>query len=479
MNMKTVHKRNLLIAAIVLLTLNQSQMSAQRSLTIDDCRRMALESSKSAAIASLTEQKTNYESKAYFSNFLPRFSATGMYLLTNSTMNSRIDEAYLPTVVPDLTTGNLQPNVVSLPDGSPLMRDGSTVFREYAWFPGMDINLSMNHTWLAGIQAEQPIFAGGKILAAWRMSQTGKEIARLNVALTRAEVIVQADEAFYQHLKAIESKKAAVAFQNAVEELLSNVNAAVEAGMKLRNDALKVQVQYNRAKLLNRRADNAIRLSRMNLCRLTGLPPETELTITENEQTSPALLSPSIDISARPEYSILEKQIELKNRQINLVRSDFLPSAGIVANYGYLNGFELNGAPIFKQSSFSALFTLKIPVFHWGEGLNKTRAAKAERNAMQMQRDDLTEKMQLEARQALDRVEESRLEIEMTEKALEQAAENMDTSRRQYEKGMETLAGYLEAQTLWQQAWLENIEANINLRLNETYYKKATGTLEF
>jgi len=55
----------------------------------------------------------------------------------------------------------------------------------------------------------------------------------------------------------------------------------------------------------------------------------------------------------------------------------------------------------------------------------------------------------------------------------------MDTSRRQYEKGMETLAGYLEAQTLWQQAWLENIEANINLRLNETYYKKATGTLEF
>jgi hypothetical protein len=42
---------------------------------------------------------------------------------------------------------------------------------------------------------------------------------------------------------------------------------------------------------------------------------------------------------------------------------------------------------------------------------------------------------------------------------------------------METLADYLEAQTLWQQAWLTLIESKIARRLHETYYRKATGKL--
>jgi outer membrane protein TolC len=85
--------------------------------------------------------------------------------------------------------------------------------------------------------------------------------------------------------------------------------------------------------------------------------------------------------------------------------------------------------------------------------------------------------MDLEVQQARDRLSESQLEVEMNTLALEQAEENLKTTRNQYEVGMESLADYLEAQTLWQQASLTLLESKIALRLNETYYLKATGKL--
>ncbi|MDR1781078.1 MAG: TolC family protein [Tannerella sp.] len=456
-------------------------ISAQQVYTLEQCRQMALGNNKSAAIAAAKEQKTGYDAKAYYANFFPKITASGMYLYTNSGTNYTLKGNYLPTFTPDLSTGQLQPNLLTMPDGTPITgADGSPVFREYAYFPDMSLDVKMNGTYFAGIRAEQPLYAGGKIASAYRMSRIGQDIAKLNTALTRNEIIVETDEAYWQHVKALESQKAAQAFSAVVNELLRNVENAVSAGMKTRNDALKVQVQVNRAELQLQQAANAIRLSRMNLCRVIGLPVTAEIAVETLDNGTNSIsqpLAPDLIYSSRPEYAILEKQIELKNQQVKLVRSDFLPNVGLMANYGYMRGPELNGSPLVDRASFAALLTVSIPVFHWGEGWNRIRAAKAEKQIMQLQRDDLNEKMTLELQQALDRCAESAAEVRLTARALEQAEENLRASRDHYEAGMETLADYLEAQTLWQQAWLDNINAIIKQRLNDTYRQRAAGEL--
>ncbi|MDR3308898.1 MAG: TolC family protein, partial [Tannerella sp.] len=346
-----------------------------------------------------------------------------------------------------------------------------------AYFPDMSLDLRTNGTYFAGIRAEQPIYMGGKISSAYKMSLIGKEMASLNKDLTRAEIIVKTDEAYWLHLKAVESRKVAKAFHEVVGELLRNVENAQKAGLKSRNDVLKVQVQANKAELQMMQVENAVCLSRMNLWQIiapSNSPQERELIVSDDLKMD---ISPSGNVAARPESSLLEKQIELKSQQIKLVRSDFLPNIGVMGNYGYMHGVKLNGSPLFDQASFSALITVSIPIFHWGEGMNKIRAARAEKQIMQLQRDDLNEKMELERIQTLNKLNESELEVAMTVRALEQAEENMRTSREHYEAGMETLADYLEAQTLWQQSWLENINAKISQRLNHTYYLKTIGEL--
>lgn len=468
------------ICFIWLLTFTAGHLRAQHAYTLEMCRDTALKYNRAAAIAGQTEAKAKYSERAYFANFLPSFSASGSYLYTNASFSKRINEAYLPTFSPDPATGQLQPNVVVLPNGQPLIgADGNPVFSQYAYFPGMDLGLRLSGAYFAGVGVEQPIFMGGKILAAYSMSQIGHDMAALSSSLTRTEIIVKTDEAYWLHLKALESKKTALAFKEVVGELLENVRHAEASGMRMRSDLLKVQAQMNKAELQLQKANNAIRLSRMSLCQVLGLPLTAEIVLSpdfpETENAAPALEEP--EGNARPEYYLLEKQVELKSQQIRLVRADFLPQVGVSASYGYLHGLELNGAPLIDRASFSALLSVKIPLFHWGEGMNKIRAAKAEKQIMEWQRDELTEKMNLEAQQARDRLSESLLEVQMNTLALEQAEEYLKTLRRQYEVGMESLASYLEAQTLWQQASLALLESKIARHLNETYYLKAAGML--
>jgi len=469
--MKVLISKYLRIWGMILVFLSGAA-NAQQIMTLEKCRELALENNKSAAIATRKSEIAGLTQKSYRANYLPKISASGMYLFSNMSMNRTISGNYLPTFVPDPATGTLVPNILTMgPDGNP-------IFREYAYFPDMDITLKLGGTWMAGLKAEQPIYTGGKITSAYRMSQIGSEIANLNRELTHAEIILKTDEAYWTYVQTNELAKLALSYQQVVTELLRNVQDAWEVGLKHRNDVLKVQVKVNEAQLQVRQAENGVQLSRKNLCRLIGIPLDSEVFLPESfDSSSPLTINRLADYTDRPEYAMLGKQIDLKAQQVKLIQSDFLPKAGIMANYGYLNGLMLNNEKLFDRASFYAIASVNIPIFQWGEGRNKIRAAKAEREVLQLQRDDISEQMALELAKALDKCDESSLEVQLTALSLEHAQENMKVSGNQYAAGMETLADFLEAQTVWQRASTEHINAKTRQRLNQTYYLKAAGLL--
>ncbi|MDR1667149.1 MAG: TolC family protein [Bacteroidales bacterium] len=467
------------LSCVLLALISLCARAQQQKMTLEQCRATALEHNRAIAVASLTFEKTAHDAKAFKANYFPKFSLSGSYLYSHTEMNKTLAGNYLPTFVPDLATGELTPNLLTLPDGTPVYNtDGTPVFKEYAYFPDMDISLKLNGSYMVGIRAEQPVYMGGKIRSARKMSLIGNEIAGLNRQLTRAEIIVMTDEAYWTFVKTVEMVKLAEVYRKVVTELLRNVQDAFDEGLKPRNDVLKVQVKVNEAELQLRKAENGVRLSRMNLCRIMGISLVTPVVAADSLEFSSAV---GIDRAAghteRPEYAILLKKNELKQEEISLIRSDFLPQAGIMANYGYVYGLKLNGSPLLNKLSLSAVVSVEVPLFHWGEGRNKIRSAEAERKIMEIQLDDAGEQMKLDLMQAINKCDEAALETELMRKSFEQAEENMKVSRDQYEAGMETLAGYLEAQTVWQQACVNLINAGTSQRYHETYYLKAAGKL--
>ncbi len=317
---------------------------------------------------------------------------------------------------------------------------------------------------------------GGKISNAIKLARVGVEVAELNHELTEAEILVAVDEAFYTTIKVEEMLVAANKYLEAVEEFHRQVSNAQNAGMATRNDVMKVEVKLNEAKLMQQKASNGVRLSHMNLCYTIGLPLATrDITLVDEFNMEQRIISQELDITARPEYAMLERQIEAKELETKITKSEFLPSVVGLAAGSYTNGVTINSAAMLNTASVSGGVSVNVPIFHWGEGRRKTSAAKREVEIARNQFEDLSQRMTLELMQSINNYEESIMEVQLMEKSVAQAEENMRLSNNNYSAGMESIADYLESQALWQKAMSELVDAKSSQRIAYSKYLKSSG----
>jgi len=452
----------------------------QIELTREKSRELALKYSRHIAISSKEKEKAVYTSKSYRANFFPKLSANGMYMYRTGNLSYTLPGGYLPTYVPSLTEQKLVPNLLLDPSGKPIFGpDGNPVFKSYAFMPDVTMDITMENVGIAGLTLEQPVYMGGKIRAAADMAKTGEALADENIRMNRAKVLSETDAAYWQYVRVKEKLDVAQKYRSLLEQLVKQLTDAYSTGMISRNDLLKAEVKKNEAGLMVQKAQNGLELARMNLCRVTGLPYQTDIVVNDSlpDMPSAEVLAAQENIDERPEYKMLEKNIELKEKEIRLVRSDYLPQIGVGASYSYIEGPQLNGVRT-SDDAFSAMATVKIPIFGWGEGRNKVKSARADYEISKLKLEDARELMELELAQARFNMKDAQSRVEMTHLSLEQAEENLRVSKNMYELGEESLTNYLEAQVQWQKAKSELIEAKSELKLSETKYLRATGRLE-
>lgn len=403
---------------------------AQEVLTIDKCREMALKHNKELRSATLTRQQAEYTRLSTRGLFFPDLSLSGTALYSTS--------------------------------------DG-------ALFHLIDYKLG----WIfsGSVMLKQPLFMGGKILSGYKQSKLAVQLYQQNVRKTQADVIEDADLAYANVIKARELKKVADRYLLLLEELDRNVQSAVRNGMKLENDHMKVLVKINEARLSQRRAENAIRLATMNLCHVTGQPLNTKLEVEETYPRVNDALSLNVDISARPEYVMLDYKAQIAAENVKSVRADLLPKLALLASYGYTNGVEIMRSKVFNSWGFTGGVTLNVPLYHFGERTYKLKAAKLQAEQARLELENKAEMMQLELSRNANLLEESQLEVELTESSLLQAENSMLISERLYKAGTETLSDHLESQLLWQQAYQRKIEAYYQQYLHSVAYLKSAGNL--
>lgn len=453
---------------------------AQVELNLKICREMALQSSKEMEIADRQQQKARFETKSYRADYLPKLSVVGLGFYNQKKYNYKLKGGYLPTYKPD-ETGKLEPNVMIDPETQkPVIGpDGNPVFNEYAFLPDIRLQLNMRGVYTAGVQLEQPIYMGGKVRAAHQMAKMGEDMAGENWRMNRSEILLSADEAYWQLLRVREQVVAAEKYKAVVKELLKNLQEAKQVGMVNSNEVLKAQVRYNEASLMLQKAENGAVLARMNLCRVVGLDLQTEVRLQDSltETVDPQIWKLDSAVSQRPDYNLLMQEVDLKGRQVALTRSDFLPQIGVSAAYGYGGGLKLNGDDE-SNATFSAMAAVRIPVFHWGEGRNKVRSARMEEEISQLNLEKSAELMRLEITSSRFNIKDAESRVEMARNALQQARENLTVSTNQHQVGLENLTALLEAQAQWQQAWSQWIDAKTLLHLSESAYLKAIGKLD-
>ncbi len=460
------------------MTLNEKQqMLEQKSLlTLQECLELASQHNKQIEAAGFMKQKAEFDARSVKASFFPSLTLTGTGIYTPAEGKYSSGSGMLP---------------VFGTDGKPT---GTSAF-----FPGIDLALEVGTLYSIGVKLEQPIYMGGKIRQGYKMQRLGSEIAVQNVKLSEQEVVVATSKAYANVVRANQMLGVAKAYNQLLKELMRNVEKAKQHGMKSQNDVLKIKVKLNESELNVRRAENAGRLASMNLCHYIGynlaskIEVDTLLPAVKYSSSSGVVYSADSgsgsnagwqgntlyggDITLRPEYIMLEKKSELARRNIALVRSEGLPQIGLMGQYGYLQGFELNQKNLFGDWNYLVGLKLSIPIYNFGNKANKVRSAKAAYNQTLAEQEDTNQLLELEMVQAANNLNEASLELQLAESSVASANENLRVSRREYEVGVESLSNYLEAQTIWHQAQETLVDARINRYLLLIEYLKASGSL--
>ncbi len=433
-------------------------------ISLNQCRKMAIENSEIVKIADENIAKAQGAKMAAKSAWFPNIAlnATGIYF------KQEIQQELLsPTKVFNPVTGELVPNIALDPGGQPIIGpDGNPVFNTYAFMP---IDLTIYGGAIAGVSAQQPIYAGGKIIAGNKMAKIAETMALANKELKQAELIFQTDQYYYQYLSVKEKVKLAKKYQYLLEELVRMVNNSYETGMTNRNELLKVQVQNNEAALQVQQAENGLALSQMSLCSIIGVDLYTPVVINDSISNVEYSINGFSDLYAgeRTEYELLENQVQMAEQNIKMTRGDFMPTIGISFGYNYLT-MGLKDRNNYDQHGYSAMASIKIPITNFGEKKGKVKSAKAEYNIKQLELAQNSDYLQLEIEQARLHYVNAYTQLEMTHFSLDQATENMRISDDNYALGMETIANTLEAKALWQKAYANKIDALTRFKVSES-----------
>lgn len=332
------------------------------------------------------------------------------------------------------------------------------------------------------VTASQPIYAGGKIKLGKEAAAKGVEIAEEQKALTTAEVLLATESSYWQVVAAREKIRLAEQYARQLDGLYQELNNAYTAGLTYKNDLLRVKVQQNDNKLNLIRTNDAWVLARLNLAQITGLRDSTDFVLPDSVlgNFSNETLHHSMEeiTGNRPEIKILQKSLEAEKIREKVLKGDFKPSVGLSA--GGLAGFGKQGINLGNPSSnaFAAYYGLvqvSMPLLDWGQRKQKIRQQQHNITAQQYQLQETKEKISLEVQQAYLQLNESAKRIELSGASLEQAEENLKLSNDRLKAGTITGQDVLEAQTIWQQAYSNIIDAKTAYRISEANLYKTLG----
>lgn len=472
-----------------------SGIQAQRTLNLDSCRTLALSNNKELQMSKEKVNAAHYQQKAAFTNFLPKIDMMGTYMRTEKEISLLSDDqksaiSNIGTAVAPMGQ-KLQQILSSDPSLAPLLTPLQSVI---GTLPGAlnqvgqgmvdALRTDTRNMFGSMVTLTQPIFMGGKIIAYNKITKFAEQLAESQHATELQDVILNTDQAYWQVISLVNKKKLAESFLDLVKKLDSDVSKMVAEGVATKADELSVKVKVNEAEMTLTKVENGLSLSKMVLCQLCGIPLDTPITLADESMENITLPDTYIEgnvntaLSNREELKSLELASKIYRQKVNVTRSEFLPSVGLTATYLVTNPSLVNGFERKMRGMWGVGMMVKIPVFHWGEGIYKVKAAKAEANIAQYKLDDVKEKVELQVTQATYKVNEATKKLAMAEKNMAKADENLRYANLGFQEGVIPTSNVLEAQTAWLSAQSGKIDAQIDVKMSEIYLNKSMGTLK-
>lgn len=494
-------KHKLLILALASLAI---ESHAQQVLPLDSCRAMALRNNKTLSSARLQLDMARYTTKAAKTKYLPHVSAVGGYELTSRQISllSKDQKSALSQAGTN-ATGALHNDIANalsnLAQQGVLTPEQATSFGNLFGQVGGKIGEAVNHVgqkfvdalktdtrqmYAISVMVTQPIYMGGAITAANKMAQIGEELAQNNIEMSTQKTLHDIDQAYWTVVSVKHKKRLAESYLEVVKKLDEDVKKMIKEGVATRADGLKVDVKVNEAEMALTQAENGLVLSKMLLCQLCGLNVDSDITLADEDAENLAAMGSDepadrqVAMENRPELKMLQNSLDLSRQSTKVVRAAFMPQVLMTGGYLASNPNVYNGFERKLSGVWNVGVMVRVPLWNWMEGTYKVRASKIASAIIELEKDDIAEKIELQVSQSQFKVKEANRRLAMATKNVENADENLRCANLGFKEGVIQTTDVMAAQTAWLQAQSQKIDAEIDVKLSQVNLRKALGVLQ-
>ena len=456
-------KRTILLLTFVVTV---SCMHAQRMLTLEECRNLAIQNNKELQISGEKIKMADNEKKAAFTKYFPQLSANGAYMWNQKDINL-LDMGALSSSLSSSLGGLAQlPMIQHLMSGVNDMQ-----------------HLDVQNIWVGNVSLVQPVFMGGKIVNYNQITKFAKQLAESMNNLQLQDLIYKTDETYWQVISLVNKKKLADAYVDLLRKMDSDVTAMIYEGVATEADGLSVKVKLNEAEMAQTKVENGLALTRMLLARICGLSLEEDLSLADEKldnfpvETTQASADLNEAFMNRNELRSLDLATKIYKRKERIALAEMLPNVALAANYFVTNPNVFNGFKNDFAGMFNVGVMVKVPLSGWWEGTYRRNSAKAETRIKTLEWQDAREKIELQVNQSVYKVNEAGKKLIASSRNMENAEENLRRANFGFEEGVIPALNLMEAQTAWVSARSSLIDAQIEVKLTEVYLSKALGKL--
>lgn len=456
-------KRTILLLTFVVTV---SCMHAQRMLTLEECRNLAIQNNKELQISGEKIKMADNEKKAAFTKYFPQLSANGTYMWNQKDINL-LDMGALSSSLSSSLGGLAQlPMIQHLMSGVNDMQ-----------------HLDVQNIWVGNVSLVQPVFMGGKIVNYNQITKFAKQLAESMNNLQLQDLIYKTDETYWQVISLVNKKKLADAYVDLLRKMDSDVTAMIYEGVATEADGLSVKVKLNEAEMAQTKVENGLALTRMLLAQICGLSLEEDLSLADEKldnfpvETTQASADLNEAFMNRNELRSLDLTTKIYKRKERIALAEMLPNVALAANYFVTNPNVFNGFKNDFAGMFNVGVMVKVPLSGWWEGTYRRNSAKAETRIKTLEWQDAREKIELQVNQSVYKVNEAGKKLIASSRNMENAEENLRRANFGFEEGVIPALNLMEAQTAWVSARSSLIDAQIEVKLTEVYLSKALGKL--
>ena len=414
-------------------------------LTLEESIDMALKQSVLLHAAKEGVRGAEAQQKEAFTRFLPKFSTSYHY--------TRLNE---------------DPYFV-FPGAPPLIPPGN-----------MTTGTKDNYNW--NVEARQPLFAGGGILANYEGSRLAADIARMEEAVTVQDLVQEVKISYFSILKAsrlLDVAKQSVSQRTAHRDLAQGF---FDVGIIPRNDLLYAEVELANGHQLLLRAENSLDMAKAKfntiLRRVIHSPVEIVDILKLQPLETPLEACIAAALENRPEIRSFLLRVELAQSDVKLSKSEYYPNVSLVGNYArYGDTPGLSGSAYKPDENWYVLAVANWNFWEWGKTKHRVDAGISRENQATDVLTHLRDQITLEVKNAFLLLQETEKQVHVMEKAIEQAEENFRINTERYREQVGTTTDVIDAQTLLTRAKANYFDALGEFNINKARMERAMGVI--